>query len=95
MLFISWFILSIIVALLGDNKKIGIWAAFFISLIFSPLIGLIVVLVSDRKYPQKVVIQNPVKKPSAADEISKLKSLLDDGALTQEEFDDQKAKILG
>jgi Short C-terminal domain len=32
---------------------------------------------------------------SVADEIQKLKSLLDGGILTQQEFDTQKAKILG
>lgn len=32
---------------------------------------------------------------SVADELLKLKSLLDAGILTQDEFDDQKAKVLG
>ncbi|WP_270264475.1 SHOCT domain-containing protein [Lactococcus formosensis] len=32
---------------------------------------------------------------SAADELKKFKELLDLGAITQEEFDTQKAKILG
>ena len=39
-------------------------------------------------------IQNSVTG-SSADEILKLKQLLDMGAITQEEFDEQKKKILG
>jgi predicted Zn-dependent peptidase len=39
----------------------------------------------------KTVIQNQV---SAADEILKLKSLLDSGILTQEEFDAKKKQLL-
>ena len=31
---------------------------------------------------------------SVADELTKLKSLLDDGVLTQKEFDEQKKKVL-
>lgn len=37
------------------------------------------------------ITENPL---SAADEIRKLKSLLDDGAITQEEFDSYKKKLL-
>lgn len=43
---ILWFILALLVASAGSNKNIGYWGAFFISLIFSPLIGLLFVLVS-------------------------------------------------
>ena len=39
-------------------------------------------------------VQNSVTG-SSADEILKLKQLLDMGAITQEEFDEQKKKILG
>ncbi len=59
--------------------------------------------------PQPVVIQQappPAAPPAAApsaeaspddkmDQLAKLKQLLDMGALTQEEFDAQKARILG
>lgn len=44
-----WFILSFIVAGLGDGRKITGLGAFAVSIIFSPLIGLIVVLLSDKK----------------------------------------------
>jgi phosphate/sulfate permease len=41
-----WIIGSIIAAFLGMNKRIGFFGALFISLILSPLIGLIVAAMS-------------------------------------------------
>ena len=35
------------------------------------------------------------KNPSSADEIAKFKKLLDDGVITQEEFDAKKKQLLG
>jgi len=49
---IIWIFLSFIVAVAGDKKKIGYWGTFFLSLILSPLIGLIIALVSSDKGPQ-------------------------------------------
>lgn len=46
---IVWLILSFLVASAGSNKNIGYWGAFFLSLIFSPLIGLIFALASSPK----------------------------------------------
>jgi|SRR5688572_1125626 len=43
------------------------------------------------KNQQVVVVSQPV---SVADELTKLKKLLDDGVLTQEEYDAQKKKLL-
>ena len=37
---ISWVIFSILVGVIGLNRKIGFWGAFFISLLLSPFIGL-------------------------------------------------------
>jgi hypothetical protein len=43
---IGWFIFSIIVGIIGANRNIGFWGAFLLSLILSPLIGIIVTLIS-------------------------------------------------
>ena len=43
---------------------------------------------------QQPVMQQPVVQSSVADEILKFKNLLDMGAITQEEFDEQKNKLL-
>lgn len=45
--FVIWLVLAILVGVLGNNKKIGFGWAFFWALLLSPLIGLIIVLVSD------------------------------------------------
>lgn len=43
---VIWIGLCFIVALVGKDKNIGYWGVFFLSLILSPLIGLIIGLVS-------------------------------------------------
>ena len=44
---ISGLFLNALVGLLGSRRNIGFGWAFVLSLIFSPLIGLIIVLISD------------------------------------------------
>ena len=50
--------------------------------------------VREARAPQAAPVQ-VVQQVSAADELKKLKDLLDAGAITQEEFDEQKKKLLG
>jgi hypothetical protein len=56
--FLSWIILSFVIGIIGGNRKIGFLGAFLLSIFLSPLIGLIVTLVSkneeDEKYKEKV-----------------------------------------
>ncbi len=58
-IFFAWIILSFVVGFVGNDRKIGFGGAFFISLILSPLIGLIFALMSkteeDEKYKQKIL----------------------------------------
>tara|TARA_R110000782_G_scaffold269225_1_gene366939 strand:- start:37997 stop:38329 length:333 start_codon:yes stop_codon:yes gene_type:complete len=49
MIFVVWIILCFVVAFAGKNKTIGYGGTFLISLLLSPLIGLIVALVSKEK----------------------------------------------
>ena len=53
----------------------------------------IIVGLPSKKEKEKVVI-NTVKESTAADELIKYKELLDSGAITQEEFDEKKSKLL-
>jgi hypothetical protein len=46
---ILWVLFSLIVGSLGRNKKVGFGPALIISLLLSPLIGLIVVILSGKK----------------------------------------------
>ena len=45
--------LSIIIGLLGTNRKFGFWGYFFYSLLFTPFLGIIILLASDKKKPGK------------------------------------------
>lgn len=47
--FIIWVVCCFVIASFGSDRKIGWAGAFFISLFFSPLIGLIVVAISSKK----------------------------------------------
>jgi hypothetical protein len=48
-IFVFWIVLALVVGALGKDRKIGFGLAFFLSLILSPLIGLVIVLLSDKK----------------------------------------------
>ena len=52
---LGWIILSILVGKIGASKQIGGLGAFFISLIFSPIIGLLFVIGSTLKAETKIV----------------------------------------
>ncbi len=49
MLFIIVIILSFVVGLLGVNRKFGFWGYFFGSILLTPIIGLLLVLASDKE----------------------------------------------
>ncbi|SNR67074.1 TPR end-of-group domain-containing protein [Lutibacter flavus] len=55
LLVLAWLILSILVGSMGSSKSIGGTGAFFISLFFSPLIGLLFVISSSPKVKVKKI----------------------------------------
>jgi hypothetical protein len=50
---VIWFLLSIIVGMLGKNTYIGFWGNFILSLFFSPLVGIVYVLLAKRETGKK------------------------------------------
>jgi tetratricopeptide (TPR) repeat protein len=48
-IFILWLIFCFVAGFVGDSRKIGFWGAFLWSLFLSPLVGLIIAFVSDKK----------------------------------------------
>ncbi len=44
---IWYLVLCIIIGEFGDDRKLGFWKAFLLSLLFSPLFGLLFVLASE------------------------------------------------
>ena len=52
-IFLTWIIFSLVVGFIGTTRKIGFAGAFFASIFLSPLIGLIITLVSKNKEEEK------------------------------------------
>lgn len=48
-IFLIVLVASIVVAVLGRNRKFGFWGYFFASLLLSPFVGLLFVIASDKK----------------------------------------------
>lgn len=44
-----WFILSFFVALMGWKRRLGFWVYFLISLLLTPLVGVVAILLSGKK----------------------------------------------
>ena len=51
---IGYVALSLIIAVMGARRKLGFWGYLFCAILFSPVVGLIVVLVSEKKHPDSV-----------------------------------------
>jgi uncharacterized membrane protein len=95
---VFWIICSFAFAAMGSEREIGFWPSFFICLLLSPVIGLIIILVSKTKATElkaEPVLAEEKGNQSTADELLKFKDLFDKGVITQEEFDTQKKRILG
>lgn len=87
--------LGILVGKIAQNKGYG-FAGFFILGLFFFLIGLIVALCLSDKNQQSSNITNVINTPNSnSDELLKLKKLLDENIITQEEFDAKKRQLLG
>ena len=48
-LVIPYIVLSLIVGICGMNRKLGFWGYFFGSILLTPIIGVILVICSDRR----------------------------------------------
>ncbi|MBW6511127.1 MAG: hypothetical protein K0A93_03270 [Desulfuromonadaceae bacterium] len=47
--FLVYLLVSIVVALFGCQRKLGFWGYLFASLLLTPLLGLLLVIVSAKK----------------------------------------------
>ncbi len=106
---ISWIIFSIIIGIIGSNRKIGFGGAFFLSLLLSPLIGLIFTLVSKslaaEKFEQELLKTQKMQQKTIekitnqnlntfTEDLRKIKDLLDNGILNSEEYEKIKKHII-
>jgi len=109
MVYFLWFGLALAIGAAGSNRRIGFGLAFFWSLLLSPLIGAIITFSSPSdtdlaildEMKKKTNIEPPPphpqkeKAPSKADELRNLRNMLDEGLISQEEFDAAKKNLLG
>jgi hypothetical protein len=51
--YILYFAICLAVAVLGSRRKFGFWGYFFASLLLTPLIGLLLVIASDKRRPAR------------------------------------------
>lgn len=59
--YLAYLILCVIVGMLGSRTQIGFWGFFFLSFLFTPLIGfMIVILGQPRSVPKTTVRQKVV-----------------------------------
>src|SRR5690606_38432386 len=109
-LFFAWIVFAIIVGAIGSNRNIGFGLAFFLSLILSPIIGLIITLFSETKSTiearnrsiqlqeeQKNILSEISKSKTSTEiieELSKLNNLKNSGAINDEEFERLKSDLM-
>jgi hypothetical protein len=94
-------LMSIVCAVIGSKRRVGAVGGFFLGLFLS-VIGLIIVLSSRRLEDDardKIIVQNvtatqPAPKTSTAEELQKLADLRSTDAISQEEYDSLKAKLI-
>lgn len=102
--------ISIIVGIIGSKRKIGFITSFFISILLSPLIGIIFVLASKRlsdiefeknllniQKQQNVSMESPSSlqtNSSIVSDLHKLSELLDRGIISKEDFERIKTNLL-
>ena len=53
---------SLVIALLGTNRTMGFWGYFFASLVLTPLMGLLLLLVSGSKSRPKETDEKAINK---------------------------------
>lgn len=97
---IVWVGFSLVVGAIGQDRNIGFVGGFVISLLLSPVIGLIAVLVSRGKLETQILLkqrdalQNPVVQSSAINELESLAKLKEGGYISEEEYTKLKLRIL-
>ena len=104
-----WILISVIVDLFRDHKLSGVAKAVWVFfLVFLPFLGVLIYLIvrgdgmrdralkeqADTKKHFDLYVREQAHAGSPADELHKLAELKDKGALSAEEFDQAKAKLL-
>ncbi|HEY3756659.1 MAG TPA: hypothetical protein VGL42_10965 [Opitutaceae bacterium] len=62
---IIYILLSALVAYIGTDRKFGFWGNFACSFLFTPIIGLLIVIASDKRVPAVMTVPVAVASDSA------------------------------
>lgn len=87
MMIFAWIVLSALVGWYSDSRRLGCYAGFFLSLLFSPIIVFIVAFATGKKQTKNTRIS------SVYDEIKELSSLKNDGFISESEYIHLRDKI--
>lgn len=105
-IFIVWLVLSFVVAAIGGGRKIGFGGALILSLLLSPLIGLIVTLSSssltsiehstqmleEQKRTNDLLASRATN--SISDELKSIQQMRINGTLTEDEYEKLRLRII-
>ena len=72
-IFFTWILLSVVAGFIGSDRRIGFWMAFLLSIVLSPLIGIIVAALSKVEYEEEyedAILQTQVKQQQTLEKIS-------------------------
>lgn len=105
-----WILLALLVGAVGSDKSLGFMGSFLLSLLLSPVVGLIIVLLlnknEDPNVKQPIIMTTTVmdetKKSdptqasvkSVAEELDKLFALKEKSAITEEEYNQLKSQLI-
>ena len=99
---IGWIVLSVLCGIYASNKGKSFFGYFILAILLSPLIGFVAAMIA--KDESKSLKSNTISDEdsqvnqksniSVSDEIIKLNELKEKGILTEEEFNEQKKKLL-
>lgn len=102
MIFITWILLSFLVAFFGSSRKIGFGVALLVSLLLSPLIGFICLILSKDKQTdavEKAILQGNLEqrilqsKPTQKD-YDTLEKAYKTKLITQQEYEYRKTLLV-
>lgn len=93
---IIWLLFCGLVGFAAQSKGRSAAGWFLLAFLISPLIaGVVVLIVGPAKQATTAAQFVPFVPTNIGDELSKFAALRDSGAITGEEFDTQKARLLG
>lgn len=106
---IVWLLVAAGIGVWGDTRRCGFWGGFLGSFFLSPLVGVIIVATSkskedmrrefeedQRRKKEMTQLQNlaTAQGKDVPTQLAELQKMLNDGVLTQAEYDAAKAKVL-